>query len=110
MMREKMPRAMRAKQFLPFDAVAGLRQALRVKEYEIESVQKGLLAEEEAREISGILSSLRGMEEVEAKYFSGGHYLFVNGPVKLFFEEGFIVVGETKILLKDLFGIRVLHR
>ncbi len=35
-MRPKMPPSQRAKQFMPFDAVAGLRDALREKEREME--------------------------------------------------------------------------
>lgn len=38
--REKMPIKKRAKQFKPFSAVAGLEEALRQKEWEIESKQQ----------------------------------------------------------------------
>ena len=107
-MRGKMPLSSRAKIFLPFDAVKGLQQALRVKEYEVEAVQKGFLDEEEAKIISSLLSSLRGGETVEARYYSAGHYLFVEGEAKFVHEEGYLLVGDTKILLKDLFGLRVL--
>lgn len=110
MMREKMPLSNRAKIFLPFDAVKGLQQALRVKEYEVEAVQKGFLDEEEAKIISSLLSSLRGGETVEARYFSSGHYQFVEGKAKFVHDEGYLLVGDTKILLKDLFGLRVLAR
>ena len=110
MTREKMPLSMRAKQFLPFDAVKGLRQALRLKEYEMESVSKGRLEEEEAKTISTLLASLSGGEVVEAKYFRDGHYLFVEGQSKLNHEEGYLIVGEEKIRLIDLFGLRVLSR
>ena len=40
--RAHMPAAQRAKQFLPFDAVAGLREALKIKEHEM-----GLISREE---------------------------------------------------------------
>ena len=109
-MREKMPLSLRAKQFLPFEAVRGLRQALKAKEFEVEAVQKGFLAEEEARTISSILSTLSGHEIVEAKYFKDGHYFFVEGKGKLIVEEGYLFVDELKIPLKDLFGLRVLAR
>ena len=35
--RPKMDRSERAKQFMPFDAVKGLREALRAKEIEVET-------------------------------------------------------------------------
>ena len=38
MVRSKMPRVDRAKQFAPFDALKGLQDALRVKEFEHESL------------------------------------------------------------------------
>ena len=110
MMREKMPLSMRAKIFLPFDAVKGLRQALKIKEYEVEAVQKGTLDEEEAKVISANLSSLVGGEYCEARYFETGHYYFVEGETKLVYDEGYLLVGEKKILLKDLFGLRILRR
>lgn len=109
-MREKMPLSQRAKQFLPFNAVRGLRQALLAKEFEVEAVQKGILAEEEARNISSILASLQGGETLEAKYFRGGHYYFAEGKGKLVYEEGYLLIDELKISLKDLFGLRVLAR
>ena len=108
MKREKMPLSQRAKQFLPFDAVKGLQQALRMKEFEAEAVSKGRLEEEEAKNISAILSSLRGQEVVEARFFRSGHYYFVEGKAKLVHEEGYLIVGDEKIRLNDLFGIRVL--
>ena len=107
-MREKMPLSSRAKQFLPFDAVKGFRQALKAKEYEVEAITKGKLSEEEARDISSVLSSLTGKEEVEAKYFQSGHYYFAYGLGKLLPEENRLILGDTKISLNDLFGLRVL--
>lgn len=110
MPRTKMPLSARAKQFLPFDAVKGLQQALRMKEYEAEAVSKGYLAEEEAHTVSLILSSLQGGETVEVRHYQNGHYVFSQGKAKLIYEEGYLLVDDEKILLKDLFGIRVLTR
>ena len=50
-----MPRGERAKQFAPFDALKGLQQALRLKEYEHERVEKGDLSEEDVLRLSTIL-------------------------------------------------------
>ena len=47
-----MSRQERAKQFAPFDALKGLHDALRLKEYEHERVQKGDMPEEKAEAIS----------------------------------------------------------
>ena len=107
-MREKMSLSQRAKQFLPFDAVQGFRQALKAKEYEVEAIAKGKLSEEEAKEISSVLSLLSGKEEVEAKYYQSGHYVFAYGLAKFLAEENQLFVGGTKIALRDLFGLRIL--
>ena len=109
-MREKMPLSQRAKQFLPFDSVKGFHQALRAKEYEVEAVTKGMLSEEEARDISSVLSLLTGKEEVEAKYFDAGHYVYAYGLAKLNIEESRLLVGSTAIRLSNLFGLRILSQ
>ena len=49
---EKMKRSDRARQFLPFDSLKGLQQALRVKEYENERTLKGDLSEDTIKKIS----------------------------------------------------------
>jgi len=110
MNREKMPLSKRAKIFLPFDAVKGLRQALLAKEYEVEATQKGFLDEEEAKVISANLAALTGKEEVRARYYESGHYLFAEGKGKFLLEENALLVDEKKIPLKDLFGLTILAR
>lgn len=45
--RPKMDRSERAKQFMPFDAVKGLQEALRAKEQEVEAMQKQQTVDEE---------------------------------------------------------------
>ena len=47
--RPKMDRSERAKQFMPFDAVKGLQEALRVKEQEVEDRQKQQTVKEEEK-------------------------------------------------------------
>ena len=54
--RAKMPRSQRAKQFAPFDAVVGLRQALREKEKI--RVNRKELSEDMINEINDTLKNL----------------------------------------------------
>lgn len=108
MSREKMPLSQRAKQFLPFDAVKGLKAALRLKEYEVESVEKGKVSETEAAIISETLSGLNKNDEVEVRYYKDGHYLTLQGKAIPHLEDGYLLVGETRIELIDLFGIKIL--
>ena len=46
-----MPRIERARQFAPFDALKGLSEALRIKEYEHDRILKGDLSEEKILEL-----------------------------------------------------------
>ena len=50
--RMRMPRINRAAQFAPFDALKGLQEALRVKEFEHDKIAKSELSEEQAKRLS----------------------------------------------------------
>ncbi|MBO5394660.1 MAG: YolD-like family protein [Clostridia bacterium] len=97
-----MSRQDRAKQFAPFDALKGLQDALRIKEFEHERVQRGEIQEEKANEISRTLISLEKNSRVKATYYSDGHYFDIVGTAKLLIEEGVIEIAGQKILLDDL--------
>ena len=64
-----MPPSQRAKQFLPFDAVAGLRQALRMKEHEMGLITRKELSEESAEEINEALQRLKRGDRISVAYF-----------------------------------------
>ncbi len=108
MERMKMPRAQRAKQFAPFDALKGLQEALRMKEYLHERVSKGEISEEKANKISKTLLALEKGSVVDVVYFENGHYLPASGKAKLILEEGRLCVGRLTILLENLFDIKIL--
>ena len=71
--RPKMPRSERAKQFMPFDALKGLKSAMRIKEYENERIAKGEMSEEKAKELSKLLISLDKDETIKLIYYDDGH-------------------------------------
>ena len=102
-----MDRKERAKQFMPFDALKGLSDALRLKEYENESVLKGELSEEKAKEISSLLFNLPKCNKCEVLYFSEGHYKSIEGKLVLKLEENCIVCDKQKILLDDVFDVKL---
>ena len=101
-----MSRENRAKQFAPFDALKGLQEALRLKEYEHERVQKGEISEEKASEISNVLINLEKNDVCEVKYFYDGHYKTISGNTNLLLEENVLQVGKEKILLCNVFEIK----
>ena len=103
-----MPRVDRAKQFAPFDALKGLQDALRVKEFEHERVQRGEVQEEQASKISKILLNIEKNDKVLVKYFKDGHYVTVEGNCKMMLEKDMIQVAKEYILINDIFDIDIL--
>ena len=100
-----MPRSQRAKQFAPFDALKGLRESLKIKEYEHEKIVKGDLSEEKVNEISNILLNLKKNDVGTVKYFYDGYVKQVYGTLKLDYENNLLCVVNEKINLMDILDI-----
>ena len=102
-----MPRSQRAKQFAPFDALKGLHDALKLKEYENERVVKGDLSEEKILEISNTLLNLEKNNCYFVKYFFDGYNKEIIGKIKLDLENNAIKVDNIKINLDDVLDIKL---
>ena len=100
-----MNREERAKQFAPFDALKGLHDILRMKEYEHEKVAQGEISEEKAREISSVILSLTKYDNVELTYFANGHYHTYSGQIQIDFENQIIKLPDHSFPLMDLSNI-----
>ena len=76
-----MPRAKRAKQFLPFDALTGLREVIAAKERI--TVPKRELTEDSIAEINRILTDLQKGQIITVIYYGSYEqdYLQITGPV-----------------------------
>ena len=79
--RAPMPRARRAKQFQPFDALRGLKEAIAAKEKV--PTPRRYLSEDMIAEIDKILNSLRKGQIVTVVYYGvyEQEYLQLTGPV-----------------------------
>ena len=77
-----MDRSERAKQFAPFDALRGLREALERKEREHERQEKRMRTEEETEALERVLPLLSRGKKVEALFYEGGFYLQARGVVE----------------------------
>ena len=88
----------RAKQFLPFDALNGLQEALRRKE--IEYIPKKELSEEVKEELGCMLSSLDIGENIKVTYYNISKYENFSGRIKK------IDRIKSKIIFQDLFEIK----
>ena len=102
-----MSREDRAKQFAPFDALKGLSNALRLKEYQHERVIKGDLSEEAVLEISKTLLNIENSDIIDLLYFFDGHELKENGYCKINFDERFIEINNKKIAFDNIRGIEI---
>ena len=103
-----MPREKRASQFAPFDALKGLREALRLVEYEREKIEKGEVNEETAQKISNILNELDENTELDLIYFEDGYQKEYKGKIKLdIYEQKIKLLKMNKtIMLDDLLDIK----
>ena len=88
--RPKMERSSRAKQFMPFDALKGFREALAEKERII--VAKRELSEEQKMELDYKLKQIHKMDVITVEYFQKGEYVRVTGVVSR--------IDETSRVLK----------
>ena len=74
-------RIARAKQFLPFDALKGLQEALREKEKEIEYEEKKELSEETLAELNNVFNKIEKGSFVKIRYYRNGRYKELEGIV-----------------------------
>lgn len=105
-MRKRMDMNSRARQFLPFDAMKGLQEALRAAEFENESVQHHHLSEDEARRISSVLSSLGKSSKVYVKYFADHHYYEISGEAKLDPYGALLLIDDLSIPIMDIYDLK----
>ena len=80
--RPKMSPADRAKQFLPFDAVKGLREALAKKEAELLFEERNILSEDSAEFLNEILPNLSVGDVVRVTYFENHAYQTITGTIR----------------------------
>lgn len=101
-----MDRENRAKQFMPFDALKGLRAALAEKERMI--VEKKELSEEQKEELDRKLKRIEKQDIITVEYFDNGEYVRVTGMVSGIDLSGRILkIVNQKILfdtISDLQG------
>ena len=104
--RMKMDPAERAKQFMPFDALKGLKAALREKERIV--VEKKELSEEKGEELDRILREIQLKDMVTVIYFQQDEYVKVTGMVsRIDMTARVLKVVNTKIGFDDIYDIEV---
>lgn len=102
-----MNREDRAKQFAPFEALTGLRQALREKEIKHEAEQKREITEEKIEEIATVIATLDKGDKVVVKCFESGYYVTICDTItKIDIVKKFLVVGDGKVLFSNIYDIK----
>jgi len=101
-----MPPLQRAKQFAPFDALTGLRIAL--KEKEKIRVERKIISEEKAEEINETLISLNVGDNITVIYYneSEQEYIYISGKITLFNKgKKLLEIGNNIIKTDDIYDI-----
>lgn len=102
-----MSRVSRAKQFLPFDALAGFSEALREKECEYDNKKE--LTEESYEELEIQLNRLEKGSKVKIRYYKNKKYIEVIGIVTVidYTKKKIQLNGEENISVYDIVEIEV---
>ena len=105
-----MNRAERAKQFVPFDALKGLQEELRIREERRTRIEKKALSEEQIERISSRLLKLRNGSKIAITFYSRGHYLSIEGYVsEVSSIYAYIKIGNEKVFFDDIYKIRIIE-
>lgn len=101
-----MPPLQRAKQFAPFDALTGLRIALKEKEKIRE--ERKIISEEKAEEINEMLISLEVGDNITVIYYneSEQEYIYLSGNITQFNKhKKLLEIGNNIIKTDDIYDI-----
>ena len=98
----------RAKQFMAFDAMKGLKEAMQEREERHLRVEKRELTDETIERISKQLKKIVRGDTVEILYYNACHERTVMGTVTaLDYALKFITVGDERIDFDDIYSIKI---
>ena len=103
-----MNREERAKQFMAFDALKGLREELKKREEKYLKEKKKELSEEKIMELSKKLIVLKKGEIAKITFYHAGHYVMLKGVIQsVNTTYKYIGINDTRISFEDLAEIEV---
>lgn len=107
-MAKKINEEERAKIFMPFDALKGLKQAYEKQEKIL--VDKKEICEDKNEELNQIIKTLKVGNEVEIVYFNESEYQLIRGIIsKLDFTFKTLFVVKTKIDFDNIYSIKIIN-
>lgn len=101
-----MNRSERAKQFMAFDAMKGLQEALRDREERHSRVERHDIGEEQQEQNSRILLALAPHQRVYLSYYAHFHDVEREGEITAVnLSLRYLVLDEEKIRFEDIYAI-----
>lgn len=91
----------RAKQFLPFDTLKGLKEELEKREKEALKCEKRELSEYETGQINEKLKRANGVN-LQVEYYKNGEYVKLKGIVKVNYSLKYLSIADEKIFFDDI--------
>ena len=102
-----MDRKDRAKQFMPFDALKGLKDALSEKEIEYEERKE--LSDDKLRELENEFNKINIGSKIKIKYYKNKQYVEEIGVVtKIDYIKKKIKLNDELINLSDILNIKLI--
>lgn len=96
----------RARQFLPFDALKGFKEALHIAEQEVE--EKKILSDDFKEILDKKIRKLKIGDNVFIKHYSGIEYIETIGLVKkIDVVSHYIYLNHSKILFDDIIQVEL---
>lgn len=95
----------RAKQFLPFDALKGLKEELKKREEKLLYEDKRIISEEKMLEINETLLGVLSSQDYCVEYYSCGKYKTLTGKIKVIKNTKQIKIADKVINFNDIYNI-----
>ena len=102
-------RVNRAAQYMPFDALKGLKEELKLREERRLKVEKTELTDEMIEEISSKLYQIEKNSKISITFFYNGNYVDLDGYVtsidKIY---KYLVINEEKIYFENIYSLKII--
>ncbi len=97
----------RAAQFMPFEALNGLREELHKREEEHAKIRKRELDEEDKTAISNILAKIQKGDIVSLQFYFNGRYLNTVGKInEIEHLKNYLIVEDIQVNFDDIYEIK----
>ena len=98
----------RARQFMPFDALKGYKEAIKEKQKII--VEKKELSEDDAIVLSRKLNEIKKGDMIKVIYYLDSQYICIEGMLsKINIDERYLMIVKTKIPFIDIKSLDILE-